>query len=177
MIDEERNELAPETPSDGSSGPGPSKGGSGGFGDSEGRTVLVRRWRPAPRHVAEARAELRRELDGWGQGAVSDLAELVLSELFTNALRHARTPGDRLIETRYERTPGGVRIEVHDADETRPFLRKLSADVDAESGRGLGLVDALTGGRWGVSRRDGVGKLLWAVVSDCAGDEQSGGAR
>ncbi|CAG7650985.1 hypothetical protein SBRY_50496 [Actinacidiphila bryophytorum] len=36
--------------------------------------------------------------------------------------------------------------------------------MDEEAGRGLALVDALTGGRWGVSDRDGVGKLLWAVL-------------
>lgn len=53
-----------------------------------------------------------------------------------------------------------MRIEVHDADDTKPQLR--TAD-DSESGRGLMLVDALTAGRWGVSARVGVGKVVWAV--------------
>jgi hypothetical protein len=35
--------------------------------------------------------------------------------------------------------------------------------ADAESGRGLALVDALTGGQWGVAGRVGVGKMVWAV--------------
>ncbi|MFJ5613018.1 ATP-binding protein [Streptomyces sp. NPDC093221] len=118
-----------------------------------------------------AREELRRDLVNWGQGELSDQAELVLSELFTNAVRHAQVPWDRLIETRFERLAGGVRIEVHDADETRPVVKEPS--MDDEWGRGLALVDALTGGCWGVSGRAGVGKLLWAVV---AGDSSAGGS-
>jgi anti-sigma regulatory factor (Ser/Thr protein kinase) len=133
-------------------------------GEHSGGAVLVMRWARSSRHVASARHELRRALDGWGLVGLADAAELVLSELFANALPHARIPRDRLIETRYERIPDGVRIEVHDADETWPVLRKPSAD--AESGRGLALVDALTHGRWGVSGREGVGKLLWAVVAE-----------
>jgi hypothetical protein len=39
------------------------------------------------------------------------------------------------------------------------------AEDNEESGRGLALVDALTGARWGVSERDGIGKLVWAVVA------------
>jgi serine/threonine-protein kinase RsbW len=139
--------------------------------------VLVRRWDHHPRCVSRARQELRRELGAWGLGELTDTAELVLSELLTNALRHARTPRGRQIETRYERVPGGVRIEVHDANETWPVVQKPS--VDAVSGRGLVLVDALTGARWGVSERDGVGKLTWAVVTgdaDGAAAEQRGGA-
>jgi hypothetical protein len=38
--------------------------------------------------------------------------------------------------------------------------------ADAESGRGLALVDALTGGQWGVAGRVGVGKMVWAVCAD-----------
>jgi hypothetical protein len=101
-------------------------------------------------------------VDAWGMGGVADTAELVLWELFTNAVRHAAGPVDRLVETRYERLPNGtLRIEVHDASDLRPRLRETS--TDAESGRGLALVDVLTGGRWGVSDRLGVGKRVWAV--------------
>jgi serine/threonine-protein kinase RsbW len=125
---------------------------------------VVRSWARSPRHVASARHELRRTLDDWGLVGLADAAELVVSELFTNALLHARVPRDRRIETRFERIPDGVRIEVHDADETLPVLRVSSEEV--ECGRGLVLVDALTHGRWGVGEREGVGKLTWAVVVD-----------
>jgi serine/threonine-protein kinase RsbW len=144
--------------------------------DSPG-TVLVKRWEHNPRCVAHARHELRQELGTWGIGELTDTAELVLSELLTNALRHARIPRGRLIETRYERVGRGVRIEVHDANETWPAVQKPS--VDEESGRGLALVDALTGARWGVSEREGVGKLIWAFVTgdqEAAAAEQPGGA-
>jgi hypothetical protein len=63
-----------------------------------------------------------------------------------------------------ERLEHGVRIEVHDASERKPELQRASADE--QSGRGLALVDALTDGQWGVSARQGPGKLVWAVCAD-----------
>jgi hypothetical protein len=41
----------------------------------------------------------------------------------------------------------------------------LEPAADAERGRGLTLVDALTRGSWGASQRDGVGKAVWAVLA------------
>jgi hypothetical protein len=122
--------------------------------------------RPAdPICIGTSRRLLLRHLNHWGMSALADTAGLVLSELATNALRHASGPDDRLIGTRFERLPGGVRIEVHDDDEARPGRKEPSAEAD--SGRGLLLVDMLTGGRWGVSDRQGSGKLVWA---ECAAD-------
>ena len=118
----------------------------------------MRRW-PC---TARCGGAARQELEVWGLGRLAETAESVLSELFGNAVRHACPPRGRLIETRYELALGGVRIEVHDANENWPELRK--ATEDEEYGRGLLLVDALTGSRWGVSERDGVGKRVWAVV-------------
>jgi serine/threonine-protein kinase RsbW len=93
---------------------------------------------------------------------------VVLSELMTNAIKHTRERGHRM-ETRFCRIrsaqdtrPTGLRIEVHDAGQDVPVLRVPAPD--AESGRGLPLVDALTAGRWGVAPRDGVGKLTWAEL-------------
>lgn len=133
-------------------------------GSGDEAPILVMRWPRSARCVGAARQELRRELEAWGLGRIAETAELVLSELFGNAVRHACPPRGRQIETRYERAFGGVRIEVHDANENWPELRK--ATEDEECGRGLLLVDALTGSRWGVSERDGVGKQVWAVVAD-----------
>lgn len=123
---------------------------------------VVTRWPLTGHSVGRARHQLRDTLDGWGLGHLADPAELVLSELLTNAVRHARTPAGRLVETRYERMPQGIRIEVHDANTRPPQLRRPAEDD--EGGRGLALVDALTGRRWGVSSREGVGKLVWALV-------------
>lgn len=131
---------------------------------TDGRPAAVTRWTRSPRVVSRARSELRRELDGWGLGALADTAELVLSELLSNAVQYA--PSGREIETRYEPTPdGGVRIEVHDAGDRRPRMPEgFEGQWDKESGRGLALVNALTGARCGVSDREGVGKRVWAVV-------------
>jgi anti-sigma regulatory factor (Ser/Thr protein kinase) len=105
----------------------------------------------------------------WGLSALTDTAELVLGELLTNAIRHARSPVGRHIETRYQMTPDGLRIEVHDANLTVPMMSPEAPSDDAESGRGLALVAALTGGQCGVDeRRAGIttiGKTLWALVT------------
>lgn len=131
------------------------------------RSLVVKRWPNTPGSVHKARHLLRRQLRAWDCPQLTDSAELVLSELVTNCVRHARIPSGRLIETRYERLPDGVRIEVHDAGDTKPERREPSTDDD--SGRGLTLVDALTDGHWGVSARTGVGKLVWAVCTDDSG--------
>lgn len=139
--------------------------------NGNGPALLVRRWTPGPRCVGRARRELRRNLRAWGLGEPAESAELVLSELLTNAVQHARSPRGRLVETPYERTHHGVRIEVHDANETWPVLQKPSAD--AESGRGLALVDVLTRTLWGVSEGEGVGKLIWALIAVDGIDESA----
>lgn len=130
--------------------------------DEEGRALVVSRWPLTGLAVRKARGELRDTLKEWKLEDLADPAELVLCELMTNALRHARSPRGRLVETRFERVATCVRIEVHDANDRIPQMRR-AADDD-EGGRGLALVDALTGRRWGVSSRQGVGKLVWALV-------------
>lgn len=127
--------------------------------------LLVRRWAHNPQCVGRARADLRSALALWGLVGLSDPAELVLSELMTNALRHTETSRHARIETRYLRAEGGVRIEVHDDSGVQPKAR--TAGADDEDGRGLALVEVLTGGRWGVRREGGGGrKAVWAVVGD-----------
>lgn len=127
---------------------------------------VVRRWTCHPRSVRLARAELSRALAAWDLTEIEDAALVVLSELVTNAVRHARIPSGREIETRYALVGAGLRIEVHDAAETRP--RRLAVGADAENGRGLALVEALAD-EWGISDRVGCGKAVWAVVSAVPG--------
>lgn len=136
---------------------------------AEGRpAVVMKTWPHGPRSVGRARRLLVHHLDAWGMPHLIDPAQLVLSELVTNSIRHARSPQGHLIATRFERLEHGLRIEVHDANESKPERRGASAD--AEFGRGLTLVDALTGGQWGVSDRDGPGKMLWAVFDSTDDD-------
>jgi hypothetical protein len=127
-------------------------------------SVVVKQWPHGPRSVGRARSLLAHNLDAWGLAHLTDTAELVVSELMTNSVRHASKPQGRQIGTRFERLESGVRIEVHDANDNKPERREVSAEE--ESGRGLALVDSLTGGHWGVSNREGVGKMVWAVCVD-----------
>jgi len=137
------------------------KRGAGDWCSGDGRPVVLR-WSRHPRCVALARLELRKALAGWGLSALEDSAVLVLSELLTNAGRHARVSPGREIETRYVPARGGLRIEVHDTSAVQP--EKLHPSPDASGGRGLVLVDALAD-TWGVADRNGPGKVVWAQLS------------
>ncbi|MEU9287112.1 ATP-binding protein [Streptomyces sp. NPDC048275] len=114
--------------------------------------------------VPRARALLYAMLRDWLiDQEVLDSAELVLSELVTNALR-ARAPRDRQVGVHitHSEEDGLLRLEVCDAGEGRPEVRNPSED-DA-GGRGLLLVEALTH-RWGVQEREGdIGKTVWAEI-------------
>ncbi|WP_407560494.1 ATP-binding protein [Streptomyces sp. 184] len=127
---------------------------------SENEHVVVWQWRRNRRCVGLARAQLRKALGAWGLGAVEFAAVAVLSELVANAVVHARVPAGREIRTRFLAVEGGVRIEVHDACDAWPLPRV----PDESGGYGLLLVAELADG-WGVEKRRGVGKCVWAVVT------------
>ncbi|MFF0035229.1 ATP-binding protein [Streptomyces mirabilis] len=116
------------------------------------------------RSVPRARALAHAVLGEWGVGQdVLESAELVLSELVTNALR-VRVPSDRLVGVRIARSveDGLLRVEVSDAGSGRPEVR-APGDEDT-GGRGLLLVEALAH-RWGVEERaGGIGKTVWAEL-------------
>ncbi len=106
-----------------------------------------------PAIVAHARAQASRQLTVWGLDEATFTTELVVSELVTNAIRHARIPIElRLI------LDSGIICEVSDASSTAPHLRR--AHSFDEGGRGLFLVAQLTT-RWG-TRHTRSGKTIWA---------------
>ncbi|MFJ8464592.1 ATP-binding protein [Streptomyces swartbergensis] len=106
------------------------------------------------RAVPEARRALRELLGQWGRTARSDVAELLTSELVTNAIVH--TDHDAVLTATVG--PRGLRVEVRDFVARRPRLRVSVAD-DGTNGRGLFLVQSLADA-WGV-RAHGVGKAVW----------------
>jgi anti-sigma regulatory factor (Ser/Thr protein kinase) len=117
--------------------------------------------------VGAARRTVRQKLIAWGLSAdLVDTAVLVLSELTTNALRHAHSAPGREIGVHVALSADCLRIEVSDAGTGHP--RPRTAHADDESGRGLALVAALTT-RHGVRpRAGGIGTTVWAEV-DIAG--------
>ncbi|MBG0851555.1 ATP-binding protein [Streptomyces spinoverrucosus] len=106
------------------------------------------------RAVPEARRELRDLLRHWGQPGRAEIAELLTSELVTNAIVH--TDDDAVLTACVG--PGGLRVEVRDFVARPPRLRVANAD-DNTHGRGLVLVESLADA-WGV-RPHGVGKSVW----------------
>ncbi|WP_306317655.1 MULTISPECIES: ATP-binding protein [unclassified Streptomyces] len=132
-------------------------------------------WR-LPRHarsVGRARRLFREQAASWAlPEELTDTAELLLSELLTNAYRHARTPAGREIWTRAVLTDDRLRIQVTDAGDTLPVPRTPSPED--ESGRGLALV-ALLADEWGAREREtGVGKVVWFELAHPHGVDGTG---
>jgi anti-sigma regulatory factor (Ser/Thr protein kinase) len=94
----------------------------------------------------------------WRLDHVEDTAVLLVSELVTNAVRHAKDTYAIALDLEIGAT--WLRIEVQDADPRWPKPRVPGRL--AESGFGLVLVDALAG-RWGV-RETATGKAVWAEL-------------
>ncbi|MGW4547124.1 ATP-binding protein [Streptomyces violaceorubidus] len=115
----------------------------------------------APDAVRAARSLVRRTLGEWRLDSVEDIAALLVSELVTNALRHATGP----IGVRVARGPDGVAgvllVEVSDPLPDPP--RERAARPDDEDGRGLQLV-ASAARRWG-TRPGEAGKTVWFELS------------
>lgn len=106
-----------------------------------------------PAVVAQTRARAARQLAAWGLEEITFTTELIVSELLTNAIRHAEPP----IQLRMI-LDGSLCCEVSDGSSTAPHLRR--ADRYDEDGRGLLLVAHLSE-RWG-SRHTPTGKTIWA---------------
>jgi hypothetical protein len=122
-----------------------------------------------PVSVCSARRHARDILHQWHMAALADAVELLVSEIVTNAVRASasltaaerrtgRAPRVRLWLTSDQHS---VLIQVWDGDDHRAV--RQDAGLDAEAGRGLLLVEALST-RWGCHRPDGQhGKIVWAL--------------
>ncbi|GAA2750525.1 MULTISPECIES: SpoIIE family protein phosphatase [Kitasatospora] len=102
--------------------------------------------------VRHARRFTRQTLQRWGLTSLGDLAELLTSELITNALVHAGAP----VQLRLFRNQL-LTVEVSDVDSRLPRLRR--AREEDEGGRGMHLINELAH-RWG-SRSTRDGKVVW----------------
>ncbi|MFI1335146.1 ATP-binding protein [Streptomyces sp. NPDC020845] len=111
-----------------------------------------------PRHpssVPSARRLVLSQLAVWALAGSADDAELLVSEVVTNALRY--TGGAVRLTLCLCPADGTLRCEVEDADPTLPQSRQ--ACEDDEGGRGLYMIDLLARS-WG-SHRTGTGKTVW----------------
>jgi Histidine kinase-like ATPase domain len=121
-----------------------------------------------------ARLHARLVITEWGLGVLADTAELVVSELVTNAVRAA----DGLIRSVYDgRRRAGlppvrlwlqsdyecVVVMVWDGSDQMP--RRAAADAESQGGRGLWLVEARSD-EWGAFKRERTsGKVVWARIT------------
>jgi hypothetical protein len=116
-----------------------------------------------PTAVPCARLHARNIMYEWGIRSIADTVELIVSELVTNAVNAA---------TAYQTAPyvrlkllGGtdhVIVQVWDGNPQLP--EQQPHDLEAESGRGLELVNLLSM-RWGAEPQPFGGKIVWAVVA------------
>jgi PAS domain S-box-containing protein len=118
--------------------------------------VVERRVRldPVPESARQARSFVGEALEGAGLPGFEDSATLLVSELVTNAIVHARTP----IEVAVVATAATVYVGVSDGSGQLPARRDYG--TQATTGRGLALVD-LIAARHGTETHDDGSKTVW----------------
>lgn len=109
-----------------------------------------------PASVPQVRKDITIILATWRLDEVAFAAELVVTELFTNAVKHGR--GNPRVSVC--RKTSGIEISVTDRSAGLPRL--CAADSNDEQGRGLSIVNSLSVS-WGVSPARG-GKRVWALL-------------
>lgn len=113
--------------------------------------------------VADARGRIRERLRAWGAGPeLLDDAGLVVTELFTNAVRH--TDSEKITCVLHDRG-SVVRLEVTDQGRGSQKPEPCDADTDAEGGRGLLLVSVLATAWGSEPAEDGTGRVVWAELA------------
>ncbi len=112
-----------------------------------------------PAAASVARLFVRCLCEEWGVGSVADVAELLSSELVTNAVLHARSG----IELEAARTASALRVDVRDVGRGRVQPKAQPAPTEAEGGRGLSIVASLAES-WGVEESSS-GKSVWFTLA------------
>ena len=115
----------------------------------------------------QAPGAARRVIAGWLRDRVSrpvlNDAQLVISELVTNSVRHCQASPEAVIVVRAQVTRSAVRLEVQDAGEHQQIVAR-PPDLQAATGFGLNLVQTLSE-RWGVERNPHGGTRVWAQLA------------
>ncbi|MEV4971579.1 ATP-binding protein [Streptomyces scopuliridis] len=120
------------------------------------RCVLPFEADPAELHVL--RRVVREQLRVWGASTLADEAQLVVTELATNVVKHVGVgvPATLVLEP----GEGRLRVEVHDTSHTQPM--PVRVQCGDECGRGLHLLAAMSMG-WGTITT-ATGKAVWCEL-------------
>ena len=121
---------------------------------------------PARQSPGAARLFVGEMLKRWRFETVVESAELLTSELVTNAVLHAGTEVQVIVEARDQT----VHVEVIDLTKRQPVARESPFD-DLQTGRGLTLLDGLASS-WGVNPLDR-GKSVWFELQAAVPPEPS----
>ena len=119
--------------------------------------------RALPTAIACARGHVRAVARESGLAFLADTAELLVSELTTNAVRASQrlTTESPVVHLWVNPGHGCLTLHVWDGSGEMPLRR--DAGPEAESGRGLMLVEHLSKD-WGAYRKDG-GKVVWVQIT------------
>ncbi|GAA3229593.1 ATP-binding protein [Nonomuraea helvata] len=115
---------------------------------------------PIPASVPVARKWVRQLLDRWDLAVFKWRTELLVTELFTNAIKHACT-GGATVTGLVMYAGGTLRVEVHDRDTNHLPVRRQAPPGNA-SGHGLLIVETYAD-RWGV-RLNETSKAVWCEL-------------
>ncbi len=107
-----------------------------------------------------ARSLAKRIIVEWGRPDLADVAELLVSELVTNAIHASAGLPAAVVRLWLVAENGGIVIRVWDASVDMP--RRRNADPESEHGRGLMLVESLSK-EWGACRKPS-GKVVWVQI-------------
>jgi anti-sigma regulatory factor (Ser/Thr protein kinase) len=115
------------------------------------------------------RGHVRAVAHEWGLADLADTAELLASEIATNAVQASQRLSTRadlalMPVIRLWITSDGAALVIHvwDGNDEMPVRQEVGAD--SEAGRGLMLVDALAKD-WGAYRKAEGGKVVWAMIN------------
>ncbi|MFE6524721.1 ATP-binding protein [Streptomyces sp. NPDC057794] len=129
-----------------------------GYDGTESHLRCVLPFEAAPAEVRLLRLATAQQLSRWGASLATDEAELLVTELATNVVKHVGEGAlaTLIVEWKGER----LRLEVHDKSPVMPTLR--AAGCGDECGRGLHLIEALAVD-WGAVVT-AAGKAVWCEL-------------